>query len=54
MEYKIVRASNQGNALINFRRLTPDKFVAVKATRIKSGEYEGRYKVYYRLRKGEY
>ena len=54
MAIKTVYAQNQKQALINFRRLTPNKYVPIKA------KYSGKkhntkvYLIWYRLRKGEY
>ena len=49
---KIIRASTQKIALKNFRKLTPDKYVATSAKRVVTSNGV-RYKVKFRLRKGE-
>ena len=54
MESKVVYAYNQKEALLNFRKLTPDKYVASKAKFAGTKHNMRVYIVYFRLRKGEY
>jgi len=51
---KVVYGQNKQAALFNFRRLTPDKFVATDAKFAGTKHGTKVYVVTYRLRKGEY